>query len=78
MNFQNYKELLVSSLSQTYKIDSFYLGEEYDIAGTFSKNDDGFEQKEACLVSFCNDENFVLSELQLHQDKRKFFFEIHL
>lgn len=64
MNFQNYKELLISSLSQTYKIDSFYLGEEYDIAGTFSKNDDGFEQKEACLVSFCNDENFVLSELQ--------------
>ncbi|HBP10222.1 MULTISPECIES: hypothetical protein [unclassified Treponema] len=64
MNFQNYKELLISSLSQNYKIDSFYLGEEYDIAGTLSKNDDGFEQKEACLVSFCNDENFVLSELQ--------------
>lgn len=64
MNFQNYKELLFSSLSQTYRLGSFYLGEEYDIAGTFSKDAGGFEQKEACLVSFCSDENFILSELQ--------------
>lgn len=52
MNFQNYKELLISSLSQTYKIDSFYLGEEYDIAGTFSKMMTALSKKKRAWFPF--------------------------
>ncbi|MGN0728097.1 hypothetical protein [Treponema sp.] len=63
MNFQNYKELLLSSLSGNYDTSAFYLGEEYDIAGVLRKNEDGFELREVCLVSFCKDEGAVLGQL---------------
>ncbi len=63
MTFEVYKELLSLTLSHNYKIDSYYLGEQYDLVGISQKNED-FETKEICLVSLNRTESYVKNEIE--------------